>query len=79
MQWMELVNGALSQLDESSAGDFAQLLNRYGRFYAPVASLENALTATRTAEASVTKRLLRSGTSDCNTDDKGETPFFGGI
>ncbi len=47
--WMAMVDGALSQLDESSAADFAQLANQYGRFYIPVAAVENELTDSRTS------------------------------
>ena len=43
MRWTAIVDGALSQLDESSAGDFRQILDRYGRFYAAVAAVENDL------------------------------------
>jgi phytoene synthase len=49
MQWMGLIEGALSQLDESSAGDFKQLLGQFGRFYVPVANIETTLNGARTA------------------------------
>jgi phytoene synthase len=42
--WLALLDGALSQLDESSAGDLRQLRDRFGRFYVPVAAAENAIT-----------------------------------
>lgn len=51
MLWIAMVDGAMSQLDESSAGDFKQLLDRFGRFYVPVAAVENQLM--RTGAASV--------------------------
>jgi phytoene/squalene synthetase len=50
-RWIAIADGALSQLDESSAGDFPQLLNQFGRFYVPVAAVENELIGARTAPA----------------------------
>jgi phytoene synthase len=50
-KWIAIVDGALSQLDESSAGDFEQLRNRFGRFYVPVATVENELTCRGSAPA----------------------------
>lgn len=44
MLWIAMVNGAMSQLDESSAADFKQMLDQFGRFYVPVAAAENQLT-----------------------------------
>lgn len=44
-QWIALVEGALSQLDSSSAGDFAQMREQFGRFYKNVAAVEIQLTA----------------------------------
>jgi phytoene synthase len=43
-RWIAVVDGALSQLEESSAGDFDELLRQHGRFYGPVADVENELT-----------------------------------
>jgi phytoene synthase len=43
MQWVAMIDGAMVQLEHPSAGNFAELLDHYRRFYAPVATVENAL------------------------------------
>jgi phytoene synthase len=43
-KWVALIDGALSQLDSSSASDFAQMRNQFDVFYNPVAAIENELT-----------------------------------
>ncbi|HEX4479550.1 MAG TPA: hypothetical protein VH082_01980 [Rudaea sp.] len=43
-KWVALIDAALSQLDSSSASDFAQMRNQFGVFYSPVAAIESELT-----------------------------------
>jgi phytoene/squalene synthetase len=56
-KWNAIVEGALSQLDESSAANFVQLLDRYGRFYNPVAAVESELSGTPAASAGAVSKL----------------------
>jgi len=42
-RWIALIDGAMSQLDESSASNFQQLVDQFGRFYGHVAAIDNAL------------------------------------
>ena len=49
MRWSAMVDGAMSQLDESSAGDFAQLRDQFAGFYREVAAIDNALAGARVA------------------------------